>query len=72
MELISKDSMNVVNNIPCCGGEVCVQLPGTFFSEDRHCQAFVVTALKNIINMARKYHFHFSPKTLQDCGLKNS
>ena len=61
--LISKDSMTVINNIPCCGGEVCVQLFGTFLSEDKHCQASVVTALKNIINMARKYHFYFSSET---------
>ena len=58
--------MTVINNIPCCGGEVCVQLLGTFLSEDKHCQASVVTALKNIINMARKYHFYFSSKTLHN------
>ena len=56
--------MTVINNIPCCGGEVCVQLLGTILSEDKHCQASVVTALKNIINMARKYHFYFSSDTL--------
>ena len=56
--------MTVINNIPCWGGEVCVQLPGTFLSEDR--QAFIVTALKNIINMARKYNFYFNSKTLQN------